>query len=77
MKNTLIILIALTGSLNSYGQENEKKVPEPKLATEPVNSSGTEEAKKPELKLVDPTTANKKKVKKAPSREPELKLISK
>nr|WP_294858131.1 hypothetical protein [uncultured Fluviicola sp.] len=74
MKKSLIILIVLISGY-SYGQEIDKKVPEPKLATEPVNTPNND--KKPELKLVDPSTAKDERLKKVPLGKPELKLISK
>jgi hypothetical protein len=75
MMKFLIGLAVFTASFISYGQQNEKKVPELKLASEPMkNPNGN---KKPELKLVDPSTAKDEKVRKAPLGKPELKLISK
>ena len=74
MKKSLIILIVLVSGY-SYGQQSDKKVPELRLATEPVKNPKND--KKPELKLVDPTTAKDEKVRKEPLGKPELKLISK
>lgn len=68
-------MLLFTGFV-SYGQQqqDDKKKAEAKLSTPPVNTNSD---KKPELKLVDHSTAKKEKVQKAQQGTPELKLVSK
>lgn len=75
MKSILVLCLVFT-CFCSYGQQAqpERKTPELKIATEPVAPKND---KKPELKLVDPSTANEKKMKERRSGTPELKLLSK
>ena len=75
MKKIIIILVVSVGAFSCFGQQDDKKVPELKLASEPVKNPKNN--KKPELKLVDPSTAKEEKVKKESLGKPELKLISK
>jgi hypothetical protein len=75
MKKILIGLAVFIVASTSYGQQNDKKVPELRLASEPMKNPKGD--KKPELKLADPSTAKEEKVRKTPLGKPELKLISK